>query len=171
MPNDKGYYDFQQPLKKTQPARASDGSKGDLSGFKKTETRYLGGNNDHNFNSKAKVTNSGGNFHDFGNQKSGLMFNGAQKDASIEHLKQKALQGQRIKNDQGGNEVSRTYTYNGGVTAYNTMPIKEVYRPATSQKVPPPEAIKHTTITKAEAADKAGDQTKLGQQIRHSKRG
>lgn len=163
----RGFYDFQQPMKKTQPAQASDPS-GNQGAKKNTELRDM---NDgaHNFNYKAKVTAPGGNFHDFGDKQAGLDFNGAQKDASLAHLKERGMKGQEVKNFSGGNLNSRLHTHNGGVTAYNSMPIKETYMPATSHKTPPPDAIIRPQIEKSEQQS-AGNQTKLGKQIRDQKK-
>lgn len=164
----RGFYDMQQPLSKTQPAKPSDPSMGDHSGMKNTDERYLGGDTSHDFNYKAKVTSGGGNFHDFGDKNAGLKFNGSQKDASLDYLKDRSMKGQEVRNFSGGNEVSRLHTMNGGVTAYNSMPVNEVYRSATSNKEPPQQAIKDSTITRPES-EAPGDQTKIGQQVRHSK--
>jgi hypothetical protein len=164
----RGFYDFQQPLSKTQPGKASDYSKGDMSGNKNTEHRDLN-KGAHDFNYKAKVTNSGGNFHDFGNPQAGLKFNGAQKDASMSYLKERNMKGQEVRNFTGGNEKSRLHTHNGGVTAYNAMPVRETYTPATSHNAPPPDAIIHNQIAKSDDQP-MGNQTKLGKQIRDHKK-
>ncbi len=164
----RGFYDFQQPASKTVPPKASDPSKGDMNGMKNTEHRDLQ-QGDHNFNYKAKVTQSTNQFHDFGNKQAGLDFNGKQKDDSLSYLKDRNQKGQEVRNFSGGNYNSRLHTYNSGVTAYNSNPIREVYKPATSQHVPPEQAIVDTVI-KRDESNMPGDQTKLGQQIRHSKK-
>lgn len=164
----RGFYDMQQPLSKTQPAKASDPSEGDMSGSKNTDHRDLQ-KGAHDFNYKAKVTNPGGNFHDFGDKNAGLKFNGAEKDTSLSYLKERNMKGQEVRDFSGGNPISKLHTMNGGVTAYNSMPVKEVYQPATSQKVPPEQAITDSTITRQESND-PGNQTKLGKQIRDKKK-
>lgn len=163
----RGFYDFQQPMSKTQPARASDPSRGDNSGRKNTEFRDSN-DGEHNFNYKAKVTSPGGNFHDFGEKQAGLDFNGAQKDASLAYLKERGMKGQEVRNFSGGNYNSKLHTYNGGTTAHNSMPVRETYTPATSHKAPPPDAIVHNQVVKSDDQP-AGNQTKLGKQIRDKK--
>ena len=167
MKDQSGLYK-NRPASKFIPAKASDPSKGDDSGMKNTEDRRLGGDASHDFNYKAKVKNMGNNYHGYGDPQAGLGFNGQDKDASLAYLKDRNEKGQRVRNFSGGNEMSRLHTYNGGVTAYNNNPIKEVYKPATSQNVPPEQAIKYSTITKTESPE-PGNQTKIGKQIRDSK--
>jgi hypothetical protein len=146
----RGYYDFQQPMSKTQPAKASDPACGDMSGKKNTPHRDFN-EGEHDFNYAAKVKGMGGNYQEFGKPQAGLNFNSAEKDASLEYLKERNRKGQEVKNYSGGNYNSRLHTMNGGVTAYNSMPINEVYTPATSHKVPPAEAITHGKIIKPES--------------------
>lgn len=157
--NKRGFYSFQQPWSKTQPAKASDPSKGDMSGSKNTEHRDLQGGQ-HDFNYKGKVTKMGDTFHNFGKPQSGLNGNFSDKDASNEYLRDRGLKGQRVKNYSGGNPQSIMHTNNIGVTAYNSNPINEVYRPATSNRVPSADPVVRPQIEKEETAN-ASDQSNL----------
>lgn len=146
----RGFWDMQQPLSKTQPAEASDYSKGDLKGDKNTEHRD---SNDgaHTFNYKGKVTSMGGNYMEFGKSQAGLGFNANEKDASMEYLKSRNMKGQEVRNFSSGHLESKMTTGNGGVTAYNGMPITEVYTPATSNKVPSGEPVIYPATEKQES--------------------
>jgi len=145
----RGYYDFNQPLSKTQPAKASDPSCGDMTGQKNTEHRDFN-NGDHNFNYAGKVKQMGGQFHEFGKSQAGLHFNGDDKDSSINYLKDRNMKGQEIRNFSGGNRNAKIHTNNGGTTAYNGNPIREVYTPATSNKVASAEPVMQPIIKKEE---------------------
>lgn len=148
----RGWYDMQQPMSKTQPARSSDPSCGDMSGRKNTEYRDSN-KGEHDFNYEGKVKQMGGNYMEFGKPQAGLGFNGSDKDSSIEYLKERNRKGQEVRNYSGGNYPSRVHTNNGGVTAYNSMPINEVYKSATSNKVTSAEPVIYSRITKQESQD------------------
>lgn len=140
MPNDKGYYDMNQPMKKTQPAKAGDHGTG---------CNYNG--DAHDFNTKGKVTsNAGSDYHDVHRKDSGLHGNFAEKDAQAAYLRDRGMKGQRVMNYSATSEESRLHTHNVGPTAYNNRPIDEVYKPATSQHVPPADAVVRPVKTKGE---------------------
>ena len=125
MPNDKGFYDMHQPDSKTQPARVPN----------RPSSEHGDG---HEFNIKGKITNNAGSdYHDVHRPSSGLHGNFAEKDAQLAYLTERGKKGQVIKSYTGTHENSRLHTYNTGPTAYNNKPIDEVYKPATSQHVPP----------------------------------
>jgi len=122
MPNDKGYYDMQQPMSKTQPAKTGFGD------------NYDGNENGkgHDFNLKGKVTKTeGSDYNDF-RKDSGLHGNFSEKDSSLEYLRNRNKEGQSVANYSATQRQSRIHT-EGGVTAYDSMPIPETYKPATSQ--------------------------------------
>lgn len=99
------------------------------------------------FNKQGKVTNvSGSDYNDF-RKNSGLYGNFAEKDASMDYLRGRNKEGQRIKNYSGTNELSELRT-GGGVTAYDARPIPEVYHPATSQGPISPNAVVYNTTDK-----------------------
>lgn len=134
MKNDKGFYDMHQPMSKTQPP--------------KVPVRPCTDNGDgHDFNEKAKVTNPGGSYADSG---TGGGFNGAEKDASIAYLTERGKKGQVVNQFKGTERTSREHTQNVGLTAYNSRPIDEVYKPGTSRDVPPVPAIVHPYQKKSE---------------------
>lgn len=137
-----------QPLSKSQPARASDGSKGDKSGYKKTEHREFG--DMHDFNHKGKITNnSGSDYHDLGRANSGLYGNFAEKDKQNEYLKERGMKGQEIHHFNGTNEHKKIYP-GTGVTAYNTNPNYEVFSPATGHNAVPSRAVIRPTVEREE---------------------
>lgn len=146
----RGFWDMQQPLSKTQPAEASDYSKGDLKGDKNTEHRDFH-DGAHTFNHKGKVSSMGDNYQNFGKPQAGLHFNSAEKDASLAYLKERNMKGQEVRNFSGGTMEAKMTTDNGGVTAYNGMPIKETYICATSNKVPSSSPVVNPQLEKKEA--------------------
>lgn len=126
MKNDKGFFDMHQPMSKTQPGKASQPSEGN--------TNY---GDAHEFNQHSFGTNTGGSdYHDTGRPDSGLHGNFAQKDASVEYLRNRGKEGMEIRHFSGTHEQARIKTENQGVTAYPNRPIDEVYKPATSQHTP-----------------------------------
>lgn len=93
------------------------------------------------FNEKGKITsNQGSDYHDYGRKDSGLYGNFAEKDASMEYLRGRNKDGQRIRSYHA-TEMNSELKIGGGATAFDSMPIPEVYHPATSQGSVPPNAI------------------------------
>lgn len=138
MPKEKGFYDMHQPMSKTQPAAVP-------------ERPFSTHGDGHDFNQKGKITNNAGSdYHDVARPNSGLHGNFSEKDAQLKHLTERGKKGQVIKNFSGTNEQSRLHTYNAGSTAYNSKPIDEVYKPATSQNVPPADAVTRPVEKKTE---------------------
>lgn len=155
MANEKGFYDMQQPMKKTQPAKAGDHGTG---------CNYNG--DGHDFNTKGKITNtSGSDYHDVSRKDSGLHGNFAEKDAQAAYLRERGKQGQVVKSWTGTGENNRVHTHNIGNTAYNSRPIDEVYKPATSMDVPPANAIMRSTNTKPENKQLVKSQKDLTKKI------
>lgn len=102
----------------------------------------------HDFNVKGKINGVGeSDYHNLGAANSGLHGNFAEKDASMEYLRERNKQGQQV---QHFNATSREAVLKtmGGSTAYDPMPIPEVYKPATSQGPIPPNAIQYKTDVK-----------------------
>lgn len=103
----------------------------------------------HDFNTKGKITsNSGSDYHDLGRKDSGLHGNFAEKDASLAYLRDRNKQGQVVQHFSGTSRESKLLT-GGGSTAYDTMPIPEVYHPATSQGSVPPDAVVYKSDVKS----------------------
>ena len=123
MPNYKG---FVSKDSKTQPAKCG--------GY---EGVYNG--DAHDFNIKSKVTKMGGCYADLGCG-SGMGGNYADKDASISYLKERNKKGQEVKNFSATSMESKVHT-GGGLSAYNSNPIPETYKPATSQGEIDPNAV------------------------------
>lgn len=143
MPNGRGYKNRDESM--YQPAKLSDRERDGQA----SDCQYHG--DGHDFNIKGKVTStSGSDYHDYGRPDSGLHGNFAEKDASMAYLKERGMKGQVVKNYNGTQEQVRMHTNNVGLTAYNSRPISEVYKPATSQDVPPVEAVVHNYIEKKE---------------------
>lgn len=93
-------------------------------------------------NEKSFGTNTkGSDYHDYGRSDSGLHGNFAQKDASVKYLKERGQRGQTIRNYSAGSLNSKHSTGNIGQTAYNSNPIPEVYKPATSNGEPDANAV------------------------------
>lgn len=133
MPNLKGFKE--RPDSKFQPDVAG--------GY---DANYNG--DTHEFNIKGKITNvSGSDYHDGARGNSGLYGNFAEKDASMEYLRNRNKDGQEIRNYNATSEMAKLKT-GGGATAYDSMPIPEVYKPATSQGSVPPNAIEYRTKDK-----------------------
>jgi len=141
MANDKGFFDMHQPMSKTQPAKLSDRERdGQRNG------NYNG--DAHDFNTKGKSTsNSGSDYHDVARKDSGLHGNFAEKDASMAYLRERNKLGQEVNHFSAGSLQSRLKT-EGGPTAYDSMPIHEVYKPATSQGEVHPNAIQYNVESK-----------------------
>lgn len=101
------------------------------------------------FNIKGKVTNPGSTYN---NLDSGAHFNGAEKDASIAYLDKRGKQGMKVASysstDRNGRSVLGHDGSNHGLTAYNSSPIPETYRPATSNGQSSPNAIQYKNKTK-----------------------
>lgn len=134
MPNNKGFKE--RPDAKFQPKPCG--------GYEGT---YHG--DTHDFNIKGKITNtSGSDYHDQSRQNSGLHGNFDEKDASLEYLRARNKDGQEIRNFSGTKDLARLRTQ-GGATAYDPMPIPEVYKPATSQGKVPPNAVQYNTEQKS----------------------
>lgn len=95
----------------------------------------------HDFNNAAKVTNNrGSDYHDTGRGNSGLHGNFAEKDASIEYLRNRNKDGQEVQH-YSGTGLNSKLKIGGGQTAYDSMPIPEVYKPATRQGAVPANPI------------------------------
>lgn len=137
MKNDKGFYDFQQPMSKSQPGKPGGHSANEHGDA-------------HEFNIKGKVTNQGSDYSNPGDPSSGLHGNFSEKDASIAYLKDRCIKGQEINHFSGGQRHSRLHTYNGGSTAYNGNPIGQVYEPATSNKVANAQPVVNPKVVKKE---------------------
>lgn len=143
MPNGKGYKNRDES--QYQPAKLSDRER---EGQSSKEIS----NNAHDFNIKGKVTsNAESCYNDFG-AGSGAYGNYDEKDASLAYLKDRNMKGQEIHQFTATQRQSKMHTHNVGLTAYNSNPIKEVYTPATSQHVPPPDAVIRPTLKKSEEA-------------------
>lgn len=100
------------------------------------------------FNEKGKVTNTkGSDYHDLSRKDSGLYGNFSEKDASLDYLRGRNKDGQRIRN-YSGNSLNSELRTGAGSTAYDGRPIPEVYKPATSQGSVPPNAVVYTSIEK-----------------------
>lgn len=135
MPNDKGFYDMSQPMKKTQPKQCG--------GYEGT---YHG--DAHDFNTKGKITKvEGSDYASLDRPDSGLHGNFAEKDAQIAYLNERNRKGQQVANFSATSREAVMKT-GGGVTAYDSMPIPETYRAATSQGSVPPDAIQYKTDPK-----------------------
>lgn len=105
-----------------------------------------GGVND--FNKKGKIESiEGSDYHEYGRKTSGLYGNFAEKDASMEYLRGRNKEGQRIRSYSGTNLNGELKT-GAGVTAFDAMPIPETYHPATSQGSIPPNAVVYETTEK-----------------------
>jgi hypothetical protein len=76
------------------------------------------------FNEKAKVTenSANGNF--------------SEKDASIAYLTERGKKGITVREYKQNKMTDKYSTGNNGVTAYNSKPINQVYKPATGGSVP-----------------------------------
>ena len=135
MPNDKGFFDMQQPMKKTQPGIPGGHSAGEH------------GSGSHDFNIKAKVTNSGSNYNNVG-AGAGGGFNGAQKDASLKYLTERGKKGMSLQQFTATHQKSKEHTNNVGTTAFNSKPIAQVYKPATSNGAPSQDQIIYPNDTK-----------------------
>jgi hypothetical protein len=127
------------PDSKTQPASTGQGD------------NYSGNWNgtpshDHNYKGRS-INTEGSDYNDLGRKSSGLHGNFAEKDASMEYLRERNKQGQSVANFSGTERQSRIHTQGGG-TAYNGMPIPEVYKPATSQGNCLPNAVEYKTEKK-----------------------
>lgn len=134
MPNGKGFYDMQQPMKKTQPGIPGGHN-------------FTGKENGHDFNTKAKVTNPGNGYNNVG-AGAGAGFNGAEKDASIKYLTERGQKGQVVNQFTATHRTSKDHTQNVGTTAFNSRPIAQVYKPATSNGAPSQDQIVYKTKTK-----------------------
>lgn len=133
MSNPKGYKD--RPDSKFQPAS-----------LEKRDANYMGSG--HDFNTKGKITsNSDSDYHNLGGKNSGLHGNFAEKDASLDYLRNRNKQGQQVQHFSATSRESVLKTM-GGSTAYDPMPIPEVYHPATSQGPVPPDAVEYKTDKK-----------------------
>lgn len=154
MPNDKGFLDMNQPMKKTQPASVP----------KRDAARH---GDAHDFNTQGKITNNAGSdYADVARPNSGLHGNFAEKDAQLKYLLDRNKQGQVVKNYNATTEESRLHTYNIGQTAYNSRPIDEVYKPATSQNIPPSEAIVRSTLKKPDNDQETKSTVNITQKIK-----
>lgn len=98
------------------------------------------------FNEKSKVTKNGGSYQDFG-PGSGLSGNYSDKDNSMNSLKERGKKGIEVCNYTGTNEHSKM-TIGSGPTAYDTRPIPETYKPATSNGEVDPNAVEYNTAKK-----------------------
>lgn len=135
MPNAKGYFDFQQPMSKSQPAK-----------HKQVEGNQNG--DGHDFNLKGKVTsNAESCYHDM-SAGSGSYGNFAEKDASLAYLKERGKKGQEIRSYSGTTQHAKLKRHDHGGTAYDTRPIAEVYEPATSNGKVPSDAVEYNTKKK-----------------------
>lgn len=149
MKNDKGFYDFQQPMSKTQPAKASPPP---YSGKGEGKTKAGEFGNEHEFNIKGKVTsNEGSTYHDVSNSDSGLTGNFKEKDASQEYLRERGMKGQEVRHFNATKMEARMHTGNSGGTVYNSNPVYETYHPATSNKQPSSDAVIRPRMVKPEA--------------------
>lgn len=131
--NNKGYKS--RPESFYQPAR-----------LEKREGNVNGSS--HDFNTKGKITSTSESCYHNPSAGSGSYGNFAEKDAQLAYLTERGKKGAVIKQFTGGQEHSRMHTSNIGPTAYNSRPIDEVYKPATSQHVPPAEAVVYNTKKK-----------------------
>ena len=139
MGNDKGYK--QRPESYYQPAKLSDRTReGQANG------KQFG--QEHDFNIKGKSVNTeGSDYHDPGRKTSGLHGNFAEKDASMEYLRARNKEGQEVRHYSANSREARLKTF-GGVTAYDSRPVPETYKPATSQGEVPSNAISYKTEEK-----------------------
>lgn len=137
MPNGKGYKNRDESF--YQPAKLSDREREGQS-----DCSYHG--DGHDFNIKGKVTAMGGSYADM-SPGSGMDGNYSDKDSSLEYLRNRNKQGQMVQAFTATERHSRMTT-GGGATAYDSMPIPEVYKPATSHGAVPPDAIEYKTEQK-----------------------
>lgn len=136
MSDKKGFYDMHQKMSKTQPAECG--------GY---EATYNG--DGHDFNTKGKITKtSGSDYHDLARKDSGLHGNFAEKDAQLKYLTERGNKGIEIRHYSGTEENSKHHTGNIGPTAYNSRPIAQVYKPATSQGVASADQVVYSDKTK-----------------------
>lgn len=148
--NDKIYKS--QPMSKTQPWKASDPSKGDNSGYKRTDANDVNDNSAHDFATKSKSTKLGSDYHEPGRRNSGQLGNFSEKESTINYLLERNRKGIEVQHHGGGgNQQDKHYTNGFGSTAYNNAPINEVYKPATSHGVPPGKAVIRGYAEKPEA--------------------
>lgn len=146
MKKDKGFYDMHQPMSKTQPGKADSPS---FDGSQRNGS-YHGDGKD--FNIKGKVGSAESYYHDYGNVNSGLCGNFEDKDKSIAYLTERGKKGMEVRHFNGTHENAKLHTYNSGPTAYNSKPIDQVYAPATSRNVPPPNAVIRPYLKKEETS-------------------
>lgn len=112
----------------------------------------------HDFNIKGKSINTeGSDYNDLGRKSSGLYGNFAEKDASMAYLRDRNKQGQMVQHFSGTERQSRLTT-GGGVTAYDALPIPEVYQPATSNGPINPNAIVYKSEMKERQPQPAYEQ-------------
>lgn len=122
---------FSNEDEKSQPAKLSDRSregqaKGNFIDLNKGNTYGMWDK----FDRADKVTNPGGSYQNFEGPTSPDYGNYAEKNASISRLD--------LVNKQTANSP----------TAYNSYPIPETYKPATSNGVPPANAVEYNTDKK-----------------------
>jgi hypothetical protein len=103
------------------------------------------------FNRAGKSTNTAGSdYHDPGRATSGLHGNFAEKDANRQAMIENAQKGQRVHHWSGNQRTADLHTHNtGGLTAYNSNPIPEVFGPATSHGVPGADPVVYKTKKKS----------------------
>lgn len=123
------------PDSKTQPSNKGFGDErdGNFNGFM------------HPFNEEQKITNTkGSSYQDFAG---GISDNFSQKDDNIEALNKRGQQGQMV---QRWDHTKRTSmdTRGAGLTAYNSEPIPETYKCATSNGEPDANAVQYKTDIK-----------------------
>lgn len=136
MPNGKGFKNHDD--NKTQPAKLSNRDRED-----QADGSYHGFT--HPFNEEQKITNTkGSSYQDFGG---GISDNFGEKDINIAALEKRNKEGNLV---QYWTATHRTEadTNGEGPTAYNTKPIPETYKPATSNGVPDANAVQYETDIK-----------------------
>lgn len=135
---------IKKPDEKTQPARLIERPSNELG-------------DSHHFNIKGKVTKMGGSYHDMG-KCSGECGNFDDKDASNEYLEDRGKQGQVVYRYSNNTYNSKEHTFNIGQTAYNSLPIDQVYKPATSRGIPCSEAVRYEYEDKQLSSVKAAEE-------------
>jgi hypothetical protein len=147
----------ESPSRKDMPKHPDSKTQPSQFGFKESRTgagaegNFNGDGHDHNWKGRS-VNTAGSDYHDGGRPTSGLHGNFAEKDASMEYLRERNRSGQEVRHYSGTNEQSRLKTF-GGATGYDTTPIPEVYKSATSQGEVPPNAVEYKTNKKDRNAD------------------
>lgn len=134
MPNGKGFRGHADS--KTQPGKPGG-----------HEATYTG--TEHDFNIKGKITNNKDSaYHDLANPYSGANGNYSQKDSQLKYLTERGKKGISVSNFNATHRTDREHTNNVGPTAYNSRPIDQTYKPATSQGVPTAEQVVYNSKEK-----------------------